>query len=298
MSAPVPAPMLLSRAWELPVGEGWAFEPKWDGFRCLASLGEDTRLRSRRGTDLTPRVPELRRLHDRVPVSVVLDAELVAVRSGVPSFDALRRRVLLGRSSEPGVTVMVVAFDLVVLGGRDITALGYERRRGILESLGIEGPGLQLTLSCPASEGPALFAATRDRGMEGVVAKRLGSPYRPGVRSTDWVKVKHFTTTEFTVGGWLPDQGGGLKAILLGRRVKGRLAYAGAVEHGFDRLALRAALEALAVPDPVLTGGPRRCRAVRPEVTVRVRYQSLTEDGRVRAAAVIGFSGQGHRPGR
>ena len=70
-------PMLLSRAWELPVGEGWAFEPKWDGFRCLAHLDGDTRLHSRRGTDLTPSLPELRNLHDRVPTPVVLDAELV-----------------------------------------------------------------------------------------------------------------------------------------------------------------------------------------------------------------------------
>src|SRR5438034_7771806 len=206
--------MLLCRGWELPSGEGWAFEPKWDGFRCLAHLGSDTRLVSRRGTDLTPCAPELGRLHQGVPVPVVLDGELVALRSGAPSFEALRRRVL-GHSPDPDVSLVLVAFDLLVLGERDVTALAFERRRGILEALGIHGPRIQITLSCPASEGPALFGATRDLGWEGVVAKRLGSPYRPGARSRDWVKVKHVHTGEFPVGGWLPDERGGVGAILL-----------------------------------------------------------------------------------
>ncbi len=289
--------MLLHRADRLPSGEGWAFEPKWDGFRCLAELDGDTRLVSRRGTDLTPRLPELGRLHHDAPTSVVLDAELVALRSGVPSFDALRLRVL-GRRRDPGVSVVLVAFDLLVLGDRPVTALPYDRRRRILEGLGIEGPGIQVTLSCPASEGPALFAATKEQGMEGVVAKRIQSPYRPGVRSRDWIKVKHFTTEAFGVGGWLPDEGGGVGALLLGRRVEGKLAYAGAVEFGFDRSALHEALQSLAAPGPVLRGGPRRARPVRPEITVRVRYQSLHSDGRVRAATVVGLGGPRPRPAR
>ena len=128
------------------------------------------------------------------------------------------------------------------------------------------------------------------------MAKRLGSPYRPGVRSRDWVKVKHVHTGEFPVGGWLPDGRGGVGAILLGRRVKGRLLYAGAVAYGFPRREVQEALRALAVREPVLTGAPRRSRPVRPELTVRVRYQSLTEDGKVRAAAVVGFGGHGPPP--
>ena len=290
MSALSIAPMLLRSARELPEGEDWAVEPKWDGFRCLAHLGEDTRLLSRRGKDLSPFLPELGRLHRSVPTPVVLDAELVAVREGAPSLGALRRRVFSGRRPEPEVTVMLVAFDLLVLGGRDVTGLPYERRRRILEGLGIEGPGMQLTLSCPSWEGPALFAATRDQGLEGVVAKRLGSPYRPGVRSRDWVKVKHFHTEQFAVGGWLPDTDGGLQAILLGRRVQEDLVYAGAVQYGFSRPDLQRQLEPLSVPAPVLIGGPRTARQARPEIGVRVRYQSLTEDGRVRGATVIGVA--------
>jgi bifunctional non-homologous end joining protein LigD len=182
--------MLATAARELPQGRDWGFEPKWDGFRCLACLGHETQLRSRRGRDLTSAVPELRGLYRCVPLPVVLDGELVAVREGRPSLDALRRRVLGGRS-EPRTHVVLVAFDLLVLGNRSVMALPYDRRRRILEALGIEGPGIGLTPWFGAEEGPILLSATRDLGWEGVVAKRLSSPYRPGVRSRDWVKVKH-----------------------------------------------------------------------------------------------------------
>jgi bifunctional non-homologous end joining protein LigD len=280
--------MLLHSAQTLPGGEDWAFEPKWDGFRCLAHLGEATRLVSRRGRDLLSYVPELAHLHERVPASVVLDAEVVAVRGGKPSFDALRRRVF-GPAGGPEAPAVLVVFDLLLLGGRSVMALSYERRRRILQGLGVEGPGMQLTVAYPASEGPALFQATREQGLEGVVAKRLGSPYRAGVRSRDWVKVKHFHTGQFAVGGWLPDGAGRLRAILLGRWVKDGLAYAGAVEFGFSRRGVQAELEALAVREPVLLGAPRLARAVRPALRANIKYQALTEDGRVRAATVLGF---------
>ncbi len=280
--------MLLHRADRLPSGEGWAFEPKWDGFRCLAHLAEHTTLLSRRGMDLAPGAPELARLHRAVPVPVVLDSELVAVSGGRPSLDALRRRVLGGRR-EPDVRLVLVAFDLLVLGERSITALPYDRRRRILEALGMEGSGIQLCAAYPASEGPALFAATKDLGMEGVVAKRLDSPYRAGIRSSDWVKVKHWRAGAFRIAGWLPDQRGNLKALLLGRKQRGSLVYAGAVEYGFDRAALQPALEALAVPEPVLLRAPHGTRPVRPDLVVRVRYSCLSEDGRVRAASVVGI---------
>jgi bifunctional non-homologous end joining protein LigD len=153
----------------------------------------------------------------------------------------------------------------------------------------VEGPGVVLTPAWPAGEGQALFAATAEQGLEVVVAKRLGSPYRAGVRSSDWVKCKHWTVEEFAVGGWLPDPGGGLKAIVLGRRVPDGLAYAGSVEYGFDREDLGAKLRALPATNHGVTGAPPGTRPVRPGLTVRVRYQSLTDKGRVRAAAVTGF---------
>src|SRR5947208_5540573 len=93
VSPPSGAPRLLRSARELPSGDGWAFEPKWDGFRCLARLGEGTRLLSRRGRDVLPHVPELSGLHRQAPLPVVLDGELVAFSSGRPTFDALRARV-------------------------------------------------------------------------------------------------------------------------------------------------------------------------------------------------------------
>ncbi len=185
--------------------------------------------------------------------------------------------------------MVLVVFDLLAVGGSALTDLPYERRRGILEGLGIQAPGMVLTPAWAACDGAALFAATAQQGLEGVVAKRLGSPYRPGVRSSDWVKVKHWRVGEFVVAGWLPDPGGGLRAIALGRPGPGGLAYAGAVEFGFSRAEVHAELRGLRGKGQALIGAPRGTRAVSPVLTARVRYQRLTQDGRVRAATVVGL---------
>jgi len=119
--------MLLRSARELPSGEGWAFEPKWDGFRCLARLGEGTRLLSRRGRDLLPYLPELSELHRQAPLPMVLDGEVVAFSSGLPSFDALRARVFgtRGNRVDRGAVVLVV-FDPTVVSYEELLKAFWE----------------------------------------------------------------------------------------------------------------------------------------------------------------------------
>ena len=213
--------MLATAAKRLPPGEDWAYELKWDGVRALAFVDPDggVRVSARKGDDASPRYPELRAIADAYSGrELILDGEVVAFDAdGSPSFGLLQRRMGLTdagrirqRAAETPVTY--VAFDLLWLDGRSLIAEPYERRRELLAELGFDGPAWQ----APANhlgDGQALFAAVRERGLEGVVAKRLGSVYRPGRRSAEWVKVQNRRRQELVIGGYMPGEGGRRKRV-------------------------------------------------------------------------------------
>jgi len=173
--------------------EEYAFEPKWDGWRVLVRVTPGGLVVStRNGHDITASVPELREL--RLPGrSVVLDGELVADRGTPDSFYRLGGRLAARR---PGAVerartrtpVTFVAFDVLWLDG-DVTAEPYTSRRSRLEDLSVQGEHWCTTSSFPGA-GAELFAACTALGLEGLIAKRLGSRYEPGVRSKHWVKAK------------------------------------------------------------------------------------------------------------
>jgi bifunctional non-homologous end joining protein LigD len=175
----LPEPM-LSRPGPLPTARGWTFEVKWDGFRAVVSTEDGLRVRSRRGWNMTAVLPELRHL----PSGLVLDGELVALRSGEPYFPNVCRRVLNGDRSVP-LTLMV--FDLLRLDGEDMTPRPYSERRDLLDALDLNGPSWATPEAF--TDGAALYTAVCERGLEGVVAKLNSSTYRPGDRG--WVKVKN-----------------------------------------------------------------------------------------------------------
>ena len=143
--------------------------------------------------------------------------------------------------------VTYVIFDLLWLDGHSLMALAYEERRARLAELGLQGERWQ-TPEHVVGHGAALLAASEEQGLEGIVAKRLDSPYEPGRRSACWVKVKNVERDEFVVGGWMPGEGRRrerIGALLVGERDEhGRLRYVGRVGTGFteeelDRLAAR-----------------------------------------------------------
>jgi bifunctional non-homologous end joining protein LigD len=172
---------MLARSAPLPTGSGWSFEPKWDGFRALVSTVDGLRVRSRRGWDMTDVVPELGEL----PAGLLLDGELVAWRGKDPYFPAVGRRVLNGDRSIP---LTYVVFDLLAHDGADLMEPPYSERRSRLESLDLEGRAW--TTTPVFDDGAALFAAICEQGLEGVVAKRRSSRYRPGDRG-HWIKQKN-----------------------------------------------------------------------------------------------------------
>jgi bifunctional non-homologous end joining protein LigD len=173
---------MLSRPGPLPSGPEWSFELKWDGFRALVSTEDGLAVRSRRGWNMTPVLPELQKL----PPGLVLDGELVAWKDSEPYFPHVCRRVL---NREMSIPLTFVVFDLLWQKGLDLTPRPYSERRRKLERLGLDGPAW--TTSETFDDGRALYTAVCELGFEGVVAKNHSSLYRPKDRG--WVKVKNPT---------------------------------------------------------------------------------------------------------
>jgi bifunctional non-homologous end joining protein LigD len=242
-------------------------EREKDGFRAIVHVNSRVNVWSRRGTDLTDRFPELAGLVSAVPADTVLDGEIVVLDgAGRPDFEAIRRRGLLGRVEAPAT---FVAFDVLRLAGRDLLAQRFRIRRATLEGLHLAG-ARWVTTPSHQGNGAALFDVTREQGLEGVVAKRLDSPYRPGVRTKLWVKTKHWVTGRFVMGGVIV--GEEHSVVLVGAPTLAGLAYMGAVEV-FGEAHLAGILSAVrARATSPFTGWAPRALWLEPEVTVEVRH--------------------------
>jgi bifunctional non-homologous end joining protein LigD len=275
----------------------WVFEPKLDGVRTLVYLGMNSvRLVSRTGRDQTLQYPEFGRMFERVTAeNAVLDGEIVAFDSeGRPSFQRLQQRMNLQSKSEVDrvrreVPVQLFVFDVLWLDGQDLTKLPLTERRARLEEVVVPGKGIDVTLVVP-EHGMALWESAKERGLEGVMAKRAASRYQPGKRSPDWKKVKVLNRDDFVILGWTPGQGGrgsSFGALMLGAYVGGELRWVGQVGTGFtDRTLadLMARLEPLQVDRPAVDDPELRrvvgARFVRPELVASVEYLQVTDGGR------------------
>jgi bifunctional non-homologous end joining protein LigD len=220
-------PMVPRLVAELPEGREWLYEVKWDGYRIEAlKHGEEVRLLSRRGNDLTADYPAVAEALRKIPAhSVLTDGEVVALDDeGRPSFQLLQHR-----SSGRGSIVDYV-FDLLELEGKSCRAQPLEERKAKLASL-VEGTGLRFSAALMGAPG-RILEQIRRLGLEGVVAKRRGSPYQPGERSADWVKVKLSPEQEFVIGGYKP--GGPVESLVVGHYEGRKLVCAGKVRQGLN----------------------------------------------------------------
>jgi bifunctional non-homologous end joining protein LigD len=312
MALPVLSPMLATLG-PLPADEdAWAYEIKWDGIRVLAYVEHHAvRLASRNGIDVTARYPELAALADAVNArDAILDGEIVAFDDdGLPRFERLQKRMGVTSSARIDalsreVPVALEIFDVLWLDGQSLLSDPYLQRRDRLAALDLDGEHWQ-TPAYQLGRGRELLAASRERGLEGILAKRPASIYQPGRRSRAWVKVKNSSRQELVIGGWLPGKGrrgNTVGALLVGyydpteRDADGRpvLRYAGKVGTGFteaELARLQGLLEPLAIGSSPFVGRqtPRGARFVRPELVAEIEFTEWTRDGMLRHPSYKGL---------
>ena len=224
--------------------DDWVFEMKWDGIRALATVrGGEVTLASRNGVDLTATYPELAQLADAIDGDAVLDGEIVALgRGGRPDFSKLQTRMNLTTRAEisaaqKAAPVQLLLFDLIEVAGSSLVRERWTVRRDRLEHAVTETASVKLP-PVFGSHLDAAMSASRELGLEGVVAKRTDSTYLPGRRGASWIKVKHHLAQEVVIGGWRAGRGGRagrIGSLLLGiPEPDGRtLRYVGRVGSGF-----------------------------------------------------------------
>ncbi len=313
--------MLAKLKEEMPVGGGWRYEPKWDGFRAIVTRDGDVRIDSRNDRPLGRYFPELIDLLERQPeAAYVLDGEILMVNEGVMDFELLQLRLHPAasrvRKLAGEIPATLVAFDLLELDGADLRDRDADARREALEGL-VERLGGELAPDGPAGlhPGPALILTPRTDdperarawfedvdgvGQDGIVAKRAEQRYVEGERVM--VKVKHHRTADCVVGGYRKGRhGDGVGSLLLGLYDEGgRLQYVGHT----SALKARERRELLETLRPLeggssfgegrAPGGPSRWSGGRdaewvtlePMLVVEVRYERL-QGGRFRHSASI-----------
>jgi bifunctional non-homologous end joining protein LigD len=278
----------------------WGYEFKWDGVRAVCYVdGGRIRLLTRNDHDVTRTYPEIRGLGEFLgSTRAVLDGEIVALDDkGRPSFETLQRRMHVTGESQvrrlvQSVPVTYLLFDVMYVDGQSTVDRPYEERRERLAGLKLDGAHWQ-TPDYFVGGGTEVLRASREQGLEGIVAKRLGSAYRPGRRTGDWVKVKHERHQEVVIGGWRPGQGrraGRIGSLLLGVQTDDGLRYAGQVGTGFTDATLEdlgrrlARLERKTSPfvDEVPRAQARDAHWISPRLVGEVQYAEWTRDGRLR----------------
>ena len=299
-------------------GTRWAYEVKWDGMRVLADIHDGAvQLHSRTERDITASFPELAALGGAHP-DVLLDGEIVVLADGIPSFAALADRIHVREPRRAGALAVkapatMIAFDALRLYGVDLTGRPWQERREVLERL---NPSVrQWQLSPVHEDHEALLSATLEHGLEGVVAKRRTSRYRPGTRSPDWLKLAHRRTQACVIGGWRPETSAAnrIGALLLGvwdddlagadgaadsATGAKRLRFAGRVGSGLVAAGPQADLHRLLRPlkldkapfdDPIPREDALGTTWVEPRIVVEVRHLGRTEGGRLRQPVFRGI---------
>jgi bifunctional non-homologous end joining protein LigD len=286
------APMKAVGAAKLPAGDGWVYEPKWDGHRVLVRRrGDHFAAVSSTGKPKDTQWPWLRTVvvaatdHD-----VILDGEVVAYGpDGRHSFQRVGRR---------DHRHAFVVFDILTIDGEECLGAPWHERRGRL--LAAVTAGAQLSVTPVSEDAEAIEQATRAMHFEGVIAKRSDSTYQPGRRAPSWVKVKYRCEQEMVVGGYKLGGGnrtGSFASLLVGvHDERGVLRYVTAVGTGFDDATLGSIMAQLRSRevgdcpfDPVPKLPRTTLRWVRPDLVAQVAFHEWTEGGGVRAPVFLGL---------
>jgi bifunctional non-homologous end joining protein LigD len=285
-------PMLATPVDEAFDGKDWLFEIKWDGYRAVAFIENGkTRLVSRNQNELTARYPELKDLAKSVKAkTAILDGEVVALdEQGRPSFSLMQQRTGFRPGGKRGVSradvpVLYYAFDLLYLDGQDYRRVPLEQRKNKLASILKLGDHLRYS-DHYAEQGKDLFEIARQKGLEGILAKRRDSLYQEQ-RSRDWLKIKIRHTLDAVIGGYTPPEGSRshFGSIVLGLYdTQGRLIHVGQAGSGFNQKSLAEIwkmlqkLETKQNPFYGEVDALRKTFWVKPQLVAEIEYSEWTE---------------------
>jgi bifunctional non-homologous end joining protein LigD len=299
---PLPAwmdPMLATLTDRRISDEGWLFERKLDGERCLVFKDGDTvLLLSRTRQRLNDTYPELEgALQNIAPCQCILDGEIVAFEGRRTRFSRLQQRLQIRSRREArksSVAVFLYLFDLLYLDGYDLTGVSLRHRKSVLKRLIEFRAPLRYTIHRNGNGG-AFFREACEKGWEGIIAKRAGGRYVHR-RSTDWLKFKCIRQQEFVIGGYTEPGGSriGFGALLLGYYEGDDLVYAGKVGTGFDDEMLRDLGEQLALRERKTSPFAKKTldkgeHGVSPDLVGEVAFTEWTEDGKLRHPRFLGL---------
>lgn len=287
-------PQLATAVDEPPPGDDWLHELKYDGYRTLIAVnGADVRCYTRTGQDWTGKFRGIAAAFTSMDLAgTLIDGEIVAfAEGGRTDFSTLQKTL------KDGGQLDYFAFDLLALGGKDITKQPLVERKSELQALLDDLPkGSIIHYSDHIrGKGPDVFAKICRADQEGVVSKKADSPYR-GERTKTWLKAKCSSRQEFVIGGWSPsDKRRGFRSLLVGVREGDKLIYKGRVGTGFNDADLEdlgarfAKLARKTSPFAAVPREVRRSRWVEPKLVAEVRFSEFTAEGILRHPSFLGL---------
>ncbi|MCS4540777.1 MAG: non-homologous end-joining DNA ligase [Euryarchaeota archaeon] len=275
----------------------------FDGTRTIAFLGKTTRLQNRRFIDLTYRYPELQQLNRNIKAKeAILDGEIIVFQNGLSNFYKLQERehqtkkfkINLLSEQMPAV---YVAFDLLYLNGKKLVTQPLIKRRELLSKTVKEDERI-LVSQYIFEYGKSYFKEAKKRGLEGIMAKQIGSPYLIGMRSRYWLKIKNLKTLDCVIAGYTKGEGWRTKyfgALVLGCYYRGKLTYIGRVGTGLNVSEfelITPQFEKLKTKDCPFSEKPRfpsdiEVTWIKPELVCEVKFMNLSRDLKLRAPSFI-----------
>jgi bifunctional non-homologous end joining protein LigD len=288
---PFEEPQLATLVDDVPTGNGWIHEYKYDGYRLLLSVGDGVATAwTRKGLDWSDRFKALVKAAARLPAGCLIDGEAVALDDkGRPSFQLLQSTL----KEQRGANLAFFAFDLLIDRGKDIRKLPTLERKKRLAAL-LEGVSPPILYGDHVvGRGEDLFREICKQGGEGIISKKAGAPYR-GTRTRDWLKIKCIQRQEFVIVGWSEsDKRRGFRSLLLAVKEKRKLTYAGKVGTGFNARLIEELMERMAPLEvekaPLEVPRPDRKGAhwLKAVLVAEIAFSEFTGDGILRHPSFI-----------